>query len=257
MIKPETISHWYTKTGQPAYGATLREARKQSLLPSVTSILQVIAKPGLEAWKQEQLLVAAMQCPIIGDEDVYSYKKHVVQKSREISQTATGLGTETHTAIERYLGGLNYSVRSEVKKSFDAAIEILKAEYDLSLALTEMTAYNKKYAGRVDLITYPKGTKRMAIVDFKTQNVKDKPTVYPEWRYQLAAYSKCNVTMAGEPMYIDIDCHLANIIISTNPDNPGAWYKPMGSEGKKWDDAKAAYKAFMAAYTLWCMEKNW
>ena len=56
---------------------------------------------------------------------------------------------------------------------------------------------------------------------------------------------------------VDKDCHLANIIISTNPDNPGAWYKPMGSEGKKWDNAKAAYKAFMAAYTLWCMEKNW
>ena len=61
--------HWYDRDGKPAYtvigkngkerNTTLRDAREKDLVTSVTTILKVAAAPGLERWKQEQVLLAA------------------------------------------------------------------------------------------------------------------------------------------------------------------------------------------------------
>ena len=50
--------HWYTKTGEPMYtivgangkerNTTLADAKKLDLVPSVTTILGIVAKPALE-----------------------------------------------------------------------------------------------------------------------------------------------------------------------------------------------------------------
>ena len=59
-------NHWYTRDGEPMYtveaakggqrATTLRDARKLSLVPSVTTILNVAAKPALNQWLQRQVL---------------------------------------------------------------------------------------------------------------------------------------------------------------------------------------------------------
>ena len=56
--------HWYDRAGKPCYqqttakgalrGTDLRDARKQGLVPSVTTVLSVLAKPALETWKVKQ-----------------------------------------------------------------------------------------------------------------------------------------------------------------------------------------------------------
>ena len=48
LIKQYDSSHWYTVDGQTAYGKTLRDARKECLLPSPSSINSMLASPGLE-----------------------------------------------------------------------------------------------------------------------------------------------------------------------------------------------------------------
>ena len=70
LIKPQANSgHWYSKDGSPRYtiegktgvrATTLRDARKHDLVPSVTTILNLLAKPGLDNWKQEQVLLSAL-----------------------------------------------------------------------------------------------------------------------------------------------------------------------------------------------------
>ena len=52
--------HWYTQTGIPMYtivgkngkerNTTLADAKKLNLVPSVTTVLSLLAKPGLENW---------------------------------------------------------------------------------------------------------------------------------------------------------------------------------------------------------------
>jgi len=59
--------HWYTATGEARHtmpkadgsgdrNTTLRDAKKHRLIPSVTTLLGMFAKPGLDRWKQDQLL---------------------------------------------------------------------------------------------------------------------------------------------------------------------------------------------------------
>jgi hypothetical protein len=65
--------HWYAPDGTPRYEvmgkngnmrpATLRDARKMGWYPGVTSIIKCAAAPGLESWKQNQVLLAALTLP--------------------------------------------------------------------------------------------------------------------------------------------------------------------------------------------------
>ena len=58
--------HWYTKEGEPMYtivgangkerNTTLRDAKSLALVPSVTTVIGMVAKPALENWKMNQLL---------------------------------------------------------------------------------------------------------------------------------------------------------------------------------------------------------
>ena len=61
FVKPDGGGHWYTADGTPRYEATLRDARKENLLPSPTSILSIIHADGLERWKLNQMATAAVE----------------------------------------------------------------------------------------------------------------------------------------------------------------------------------------------------
>ena len=62
--------HWYTQEGEPMYtiigvngkerNTNLRDARNLGLVPSVTTIIGMIAKPSLENWKIDQALKSAI-----------------------------------------------------------------------------------------------------------------------------------------------------------------------------------------------------
>ena len=62
--------HWYTQEGEPMYtiigvngkerNTNLRDARLLGLVPSVTTIMDLIAKPSLENWKINQALNSAL-----------------------------------------------------------------------------------------------------------------------------------------------------------------------------------------------------
>ena len=66
-------THWYTRDGIPRYtiigangkerNTTLRDARKEGLIPSVTTILKVASNPVLNQWIQKQVLMAALTLP--------------------------------------------------------------------------------------------------------------------------------------------------------------------------------------------------
>jgi len=72
LFSPDA-AHWYQRDGRPLHTVlsakgeprptTLRDARKLNLLPSVTNILGIIAKPELTAWLQEQAVMAALTLP--------------------------------------------------------------------------------------------------------------------------------------------------------------------------------------------------
>ena len=85
LMHASESQHWSTRDGRPCYEvqakngsmrpATLRDARTMSLVPSVTAIIRCASAPGLELWKQQQVLhaalnvlerIAAIGCPRVG-----------------------------------------------------------------------------------------------------------------------------------------------------------------------------------------------
>lgn len=134
--------------------------------PSVTTILNIIAKPGLQYW----------------------YGKHGNTKAGEITKASADLGSEIHAAIEAF-------IRAKLKKKYTVpklspagrkAFEQFKkwyAEAGIKPLGAEQRIYSKEYgyAGTLD-IYFEKNGKRY-VGDWKTGT-----RVYPEAYLQNVAY---------------------------------------------------------------------
>lgn len=253
LIHPEQSSHWYTRDGRPAYEVpkadgtmkktTLADARKLDLVPSVTTILSVVAKPGLEAWKIENAIVAALTLPRQAGESDQAFARRVVTDSKEQVGNAMDVGTQIHQWIEDYI-----ALPAIVKPApigYEATCASVREWIDDSLdagTVEKAFASPLGYGGRIDWFgSLTNG--RLAVVDWKTQFVKGpQPNFYETWDLQLAAYALA--VFRDESEYDRI-----SVVISANPENPGCW-------AKTWTD-NGAYAAFNAARELWAYQHNY
>ena len=115
MTRAAESTHWYDRDGTPRNEvrakdgtmrpATLRDARKFGWYPGVTSIIKCAAAPGLETWKQAQVLLAALTLPRLPGENDESFCKRVMQDSGEQARKARERGTEIHAAIQGHYEG--------------------------------------------------------------------------------------------------------------------------------------------------------
>ena len=123
--RPQESTHWYAKDGSPAYTVTakngeprpttLRDAKKLGLLPSVTTIMKAAASPGLEAWKMNQMMLAALTLPRGEGENEESFIKRIQADSREHAKMAAERGTAVHAAIERFYEGTIEDITDRVR----------------------------------------------------------------------------------------------------------------------------------------------
>jgi hypothetical protein len=203
--------HWYQKDGTPAYtiigkngqlrNTTIRDARKLGLLPSVTTILSVLAKPGLENWKQQQILMAALTMPRVDGETEQEYIARIIRDSKEQGMKAAEEGTRIHGAIEQhYLTGthpIEYGVHVV------GVVEAVSDKFGKQKWIAEKSFATSLYGGKVDLHS-PE-----VVIDFKTNEftADDLPKSYDENIIQLAAYSRgLNI----------LNARLANVFVSRN-----------------------------------------
>ena len=200
MIVKEKLQengHWYTRDGTPAYttigktgerATTLRDARKEGLLPSVTTINGMLSKAGLDTWKQQQVLLAALTLPRLADEPEDEWLKRVMQDSRATGREAAERGTAIHAIIESYFEQVYIPVKPAYLDAIDST---LKSAFGEQPWLAERSfGHPLGFGGKCDLIAKPingKGTGY--VVDFKTKDTDlDKVDVYFEHEMQLAAY---------------------------------------------------------------------
>lgn len=196
---PKEAGHYYHRDGSACYEVALKngkgtratniaDARKLDLVPSVTLILKEIAKPGLEAWKLQQLLLASMTIPRELGETEEAYVKRVIAHSRAQSERARERGTILHGAIEQHIRG--ETVSPEWVQHCDAIRKTLDEGYgiDIFKSQSEKTfASSLGYGGKVDAFNADDPW----ILDFKTKDTIDlkKKLAYDEHVMQLAAYA--------------------------------------------------------------------
>ena len=195
-------THWYRQDGGPQYTVpakdgsdrptTLRDARKMDLVPSVTTIMKVAAKPGLEQWKLEQMLLAAMTLPMRPDEPEKAYIARIVADSKESGKQAAERGTRIHESIESWFDGKKQVQYPEIAMAFEKSIFEHFKSHPMQPWLTERSfSSNLGYGGKVDLYCEADESAPVGIViDAKTKDFgpDDKIDAYDENLLQLAAY---------------------------------------------------------------------
>lgn len=250
LILPDRDSHWYDATGKPCYEVkmttkegmrpvTIADARKLSLVPSVTTIMGVVAKPGLEVWKQTQAIFSALTLPRFKDETEDAFAKRVVQDMKEESRAAAGAGTDIHDIIEHWL---HNNISKSLTKEETTFLELFTSWYKeqgLQMQATEKSfaLTSEGFGGRVDYVGFFKD--RRCILDWKTQATKADLQVrfYPEYGAQLAAYA---VGIFG--LQDATKASLLSVVVSRNE---------VGRIEMHEYEFEPYWKAFVAAKDLW------
>lgn len=252
LFSPDA-AHWYQRDGQPLHTVlstkgeprptTLRDARKLDLLPSVTNILGVIAKPELTAWLQEQAVMAALTLPRIAGETEDAFAKRVVEDSLTTRDGAADFGTAFHHGAERIAQTLEVD-QADLLSAWLNRYRDWFQENVVTCRWTEQRVVSNQfgYAGTADLLIEHK-VHGLCLVDLKTMkiNPKYKMKPYSTWAYQLAAYRKA----------LGVQARCINLIVnSVVPETPIEHV---------WGEAEmdAGLRAFMAARELWVIEKDY
>ena len=188
MTHPAESTHWYDKDGTPTYEVeaakggkrptTLRDARKLGLVPSVTSIIRLAAAPGLERWKQQQILHSALTLPKDPAWSEDQWLDAIVKDSQEQGKKAMQRGTDIHAALE---GGDN---EGEYGLHVMAAAKAMDDVFgDRTWAYERSFCHPSGFGGKVD------ANCDIAVIDYKTteKDLADIKT-WPEHAWQLAAY---------------------------------------------------------------------
>ena len=192
--------HWYRQDGTPQYTVTardgsqrpttLRDARKMNLLPSVTTILKIMAKPGLEQWKLEQMLLAALTLPKHSGEDEKQYIARIVSDSKETARSAAEAGTRIHESIESYMAGKRDIDHYEVAFAVDRYLSEYFRMETKWLVEHSFADPSRGFAGKVDMHMSLDLAPDGIILDVKTKDFGPDDNVigYDEHLMQLAAY---------------------------------------------------------------------
>lgn len=116
LIAPQdSTGHWYDKLGNPCHTyvndkgeekkTTLLTAKKHGWFPSFSGVCQAMAKPGLENYKLEQMLLASLTLERLPGESLDDFARRAVADAETHREEAAATGTATHWAVECELQG--------------------------------------------------------------------------------------------------------------------------------------------------------
>lgn len=225
--------HWYTRDGKPMYEVptakgdgmrptTVRDARKLDLVPSVTKIINQLAKPELDRWRTNEVLDAVLNygLPEDKDEESLSYwKASVITMSKEKMVTARDEGTKIHGIIEQYFDEDETVIASKYHERL-VAVESFMREYGAHNVEPEKSfgcGLWGGYGGKIDAacldanVVIDFKTTDFQVVDGKIMKNGKKATLHRfDHALQLTAYSM-GLALSNPT--------LLNIFISTTTDD--------------------------------------
>jgi len=166
------------------HGYILQKSSWVYLLPSVTRVLSVIAKPKVNAWAMDLMArhILDNYSPGMSPEEMARLTQEARGAHLQESRRTAGAGSEVHRWIEGFLRGESRELPEDPSslKAIRAFIEWWKEEKREVLLAEEIAAHPELlYAGKIDLLLAD-GT----LVDFKTSKA-----LYPEHELQLGGYA--------------------------------------------------------------------
>lgn len=210
------MGHFYDKDGSPRFDVGATVAKREGLLFSVNEQFKLLAKPGLEAWKDSELAKAAYAEPPRPGESEKDYCRRVKSLRYDRTCGAADLGTSVHHHIEQVLRG--NTELEDVDRTYlpyvRPAIEYIREKkFEIEHLEKVIVSEEHGFAGTCDLIgKTPNGFH--FIGDWKTKkSVAGKPfEPYPENKWQIAAYA---VGWHGEAAVENCEVWGVNLFISS------------------------------------------
>ena len=262
--------HWYDREGKPHHSATLTDARKDNLLPSVTTILSIIAKgEWLESWRQTQTINMCTLNPHREGERPEDYLERMTLECAVEKSFVLQVGTGVHALCESYLAD-DATALSKIENDEDVSEPATEAyissdvEIFLDRYITEAEGEGFAeeivispfgFAGTVDYFWVNDG---LHVRDFKTQNVKGNTNFYYDWLPQLVAYAMAIHKIKFEDIFEQhnlvkflTSADLRSLVISTGVVQ-GSWEKVWTIKAKL-----KAWKIFESAFELWKVKNDY
>ena len=190
--------HYYTKSGEPMHyiigangkerGTTLRDARKLGLLPSVTAIIDVLDKPGLNNWFQNKIMYACLTVPRPEGISDSEFIKIVRQDASQEAEEAKLRGNVIHNCIEDMWNektGEEMDYEPDVMAIASSAIADICNYCGESDFIPEKTVAGDGYGGAIDLHN------DRFLIDYKTKDIDD---VSRKWRIPIMPFSYLRMT---------------------------------------------------------------
>jgi hypothetical protein len=247
--------HWYAPTGEPAYtviGAngkerptTIRDARKLGLLPSVTTICQLEAKPALTNWKIQQALLSAMTLPRVEGESDDSFMARALNDSKQQAIKAAERGTLIHGLIERAIGADPMEgVGADLMAIIQPVLNWLSVNFSGYTWSPERSFAGTGFAGKIDLHGVSQSGNDAVVIDFKIKaGIAAKSVLaYDEHITQLAAYAYGIGAPIGRCINLFIDADVPGLIV------PKEWTTEERDRG---------WLAFGCLLRLWQLRKGY
>lgn len=192
-------SHWYQSDGATKYtvprsdgkgerDTNMRDARKLSLKPSVTTIIGMADKPGLVQYKLEQMVLACKDWPFeVENDDFSTWRTEVFRLSEQFAKESATRGNEIHDKLEQAVPWDMVDASDADFALLDPVLTLLRVEFGKQNWITEHSFCNLGFGGKIDLHSQDGDG---VFIDFKTKNTDDikKLKAYDEHAMQLAAY---------------------------------------------------------------------
>lgn len=196
-------------SGNPSHRYRVsEEGSKFSHVPSVTTILNSLAKPALIPWNVKvccDYIYDNLQSLLEGDSFSVEKVFKIIEQAREAPEyerrKAAEIGTAAHDYLESYwLSVVRKTNQPElpeegpVRNCVDAAMSWIK-DHDMVPILFERPFYSRlhQFTGKEDFVGMVDG--HLAVIDYKSSK-----QIYPETALQTAAYAKMYEEEFGHPV---------------------------------------------------------
>lgn len=233
------MTHWYHADGRPCYTvpradgqgdrpATLADARRLGLRPGVSTVLSVAARPGLERWRREQAILAALTMPRQPGETEAQLVARILEDADAEAAHAAELGSAIHAEVAALFRGEETDVSLGARNAWI----VVSCAYGVTGWHVEDTFTSPLwYGGKVDL------WRGDLVVDYKSvDDIAAKSRLaWPEHAMQLAAYA--HGVDAPDALLVSV-----YVCRKTGRVRPHEW---PGAE------AKLAWRQFQALLTYW------
>lgn len=242
-------NHWYRVEGDTittAHDSTLREARKQGLYISPTSILKAVrANPALDRWMFKETVKACDMYPRFANEDIDVYSGRVKKLSGKIGEEAAKKGIDIHAVLENYpqpcmnpemvgwWDSFDGWYKDNIRQTYHNEIRL--ADRDIGVAGTcDLVAEHKEYG--------------LCVADYKTKRKMDGDIWYWSYAQQLAFYAKAYQKKHG---LAETPACISVAIDSMDPSMPPIYYL--------WtkEEIEEAHTDFLCAAWSFFRDKNY